>query len=112
MEIRERLRLGNVGRLRNLNGPIYVPLRSVVEAIGGSAEWDDSSGTATASFRGQTARVFPNSNNVAVEGGASKQMSVPVFNADNHFWVPLEFFENLGITAVGDAASNTVTINV
>lgn len=99
---------------RNMNGPMFVPLRPIIEAIGGQAGWDNDSKSATASFRGITARVFPNSTSVAAEGGAldTKQMSVPAFMTDGHTWVPLEFFEVFGITAIGDGATNTVNVNV
>ena len=97
---------------RNLNGPIYVPLRGVGEAIGGKVGFDQASDRATASFRGSTARVFPNNALVELEGGQPKQLSVPPFQTAGQMWVPVEFFEVFGITAIADPATNTVTVNV
>ena len=96
---------------RNLDGPIYVPLREVVEALGGKVGWDKASESATADLRGTHVRIFPNSAAVHVEGKGPHQMSVPPFMTEGQTWVPVEFFEAFGIVALADAATNTVTVN-
>jgi hypothetical protein len=96
---------------QNLNGPVYVPLREVMEQIGGSASWDHGSKTAGATYNGRHARLPENSTTMDVDG-RSVGMSVPIFMQDNQVWVPIEFFEKaFGVVAIADA-SNTVTVNV
>src|SRR5262245_27100827 len=95
---------------RNMNGPIYVPIRAVIEAMGGSAEWNDQSSSVTASFNGHTVNIPGNSPWISVDG-ESRQMSVSPFNQENHIWVPVENFEAFGTPAIADASTNTVTVN-
>lgn len=94
---------------RNLNGPIFVPLRAVIEAMGGTASWDQASNTVSASFRGHTAEIPAGSQSITVDG-EQRTLSVAPFYQDNHTWVPVEFFEAFGTPAMADAATNTVTV--
>ena len=95
---------------RNMGGPVFVPLRAVVEAMGGSAEWNDQSSSVTAEYNGHTVNVPGNSPMYSVDG-SQRQMSVAPFNQENHIWVPVEFFEAFGTPALADTNTNTVTIN-
>jgi hypothetical protein len=92
---------------RNLNGPVYVPLREVLEAMGGQASWDPSSKTAGATLNGRHARV-PNGSTTMDVDGQSVSMSVPSMMDGNTFWVPIEFFgKAFGTHLVADG-TNTV----
>jgi hypothetical protein len=95
---------------RNLNGPVYVPLRAVIEALGGSAEWNDQSSSVTANYNGHTVNVPGNSPQISVDG-QNRQMSVSPFNQEGHIWVPVEIFEAFGTPAIADTNTNTVTVN-
>ena len=95
---------------RNLNGPIFAPLRLLIEALGGSATWDQGTNTVTAEYNGHTAEIPAGSDVVTVDGD-QRQLSVAPFYQDNHTWVPIEFFEAFGTPAFYDASNNTVTIN-
>lgn len=76
---------------RNMNGPIYVPLRQLTEALGGKASWDGASDTAGATLNGRHARV-PNGSTSFTVDGQSQSMSVPSFMEGSQVWVPIEFF--------------------
>ncbi len=95
---------------RNLNGPIFVPLRALVEAMGGEADWDQATNTVIVKYRGHEVKIPAGSGTVTVDGQAWT-MSVSPFYQDNHTWVPVEFFEAFGTPAVADIPSNTVTVH-
>ncbi|HEU4751963.1 MAG TPA: copper amine oxidase N-terminal domain-containing protein [Armatimonadota bacterium] len=96
---------------RNMNGPIYVPLRELVEAIGGSASWDPGSKTAGATLNGHHARV-PNGSTAMDVDGQQKSMSVPSMMDGDTFWVPIEFFGvAFGVPVYADTNTNTVTVD-
>jgi hypothetical protein len=105
----QQMNLGPNLEPRNMNGPVFVPLRAVVEALGGSAEWNDQSSSVTAEFNGHTANVPGGAREYNVDG-EQRQMSVAPFNQESHLWVPVEFFEAFGTPAIADTNTNTVTI--
>ena len=95
---------------RNMGGPIYVPLRQVMEAIGGTLSWDGPSNTAGATLQGRHARIPTNSSTITVDG-QPVELSVPPIMDGNQVWVPVEFFDKaFGRTALADANTNTVTV--
>ena len=95
---------------RNLNGPVFVPLRRVIEALGGEATWDQATNTVTASYNGHEVQVPAGSGIVTVDG-QQRQLSQAPFYQDNHTWVPVEFFEAFETPMMYDAATNTATVN-
>jgi hypothetical protein len=96
---------------RNMNGPIYVPFREVVEALGGKATWDSVGKWAGATVNGRHVRVDSNSPDFTVDG-QTISMSVPSFMDGNQVWVPVEFFDKaFGVVALADANTNTVTVD-
>ena len=105
----QQVNLGSNLEPRNMNGPVFVPLRAVIEAMGGSAEWNDQSSSVTAEYNGHTANVPGGTREISVDG-QQRQLSVAPFNQENHVWVPVEFFEAFDSPAIADTNSNTVTI--
>ena|SRR5438552_18897545 len=105
----QQLNFGSGLEPRNMNGPVFVPLRSVIEAMGGSAKWNDESSSVTAEYNGHTANVPGGTQDVNVDG-QQRHLSVAPFNQESHIWVPVEFFEAFGTPAIADTGSNTVTI--
>ena len=88
---------------KNLNGPVYVPLRQVMEALGGEVTWDHATKTAGARLKGRHARIPTDSSAMTVDG-RQVNMSVPAFMEDEQFWVPIEFFGlAFGVPAYADA---------
>jgi len=102
--------LGPDAEPRSMNGPVYVPVRPVIEQLGGSAEWNDQSSSVTAEFNGHTVNIPGSSPQISVDG-QSRQLSVAPFNQESHVWVPIELFEAFGTPAIADTSTNTVTIN-
>src|SRR5205823_1193727 len=105
----QQVQMGPAEEPRNMNGPIFVPLRAVLEHMGGTAKWNQESSSVTAALNGHTATIPGGSPDITVDG-QPRHLSVSPFYQDNHIWVPLELFEAFGAPAIGDAATNTVTI--
>jgi hypothetical protein len=76
---------------KNMNGPVYVPFREVMEQLGGKITWDNASKTAGATLNGRHARV-PNDSPTFDLDGRSVSMSVPSMFIEEEVWVPIEFF--------------------
>lgn len=94
---------------RNLNGPVYVPLREVIQQLGGKITWDNASKTAGATLKGRHARI-PNDSQTFEVDGQSINMSVPTLFLEEEVWVPIEFFGlAFGVPAYAEAG-NTVRL--
>jgi N-acetylmuramoyl-L-alanine amidase len=95
---------------RNLNGPVYAPLREVIEQLGGKITWDNASKTAGATLKGRHARI-PNDSNTFEVDGQQVNMSVPTLFLEEEVWVPIEFFGlAFGVPAYAEAG-NLVRLN-
>ncbi|MBL0386854.1 copper amine oxidase N-terminal domain-containing protein [Tumebacillus sp. ITR2] len=95
---------------------VLVPLRGVVQQVGGYTEWDDVLQTAKVSLGDRTV-IFPiNSATMGVTSGLSmtpdwKVIDVPAQIIENRTMVPLRALgEGLGLTVKWDAATSTVKI--
>jgi hypothetical protein len=76
---------------KNLNGPVYVPFREVIEHLGGKVTWDHATKTAGATLNGRHARVPRDSDTFTLDG-TPVTMSVPTLFLEEELWVPIEFF--------------------
>ena len=100
----------NIQEPREMGGPVFVPLRSLIEAAGGQASWDGGSNTAGGTLNGVHARVPVGTTDYTIDGEA-RSMSVATFMDNGEVWVPLEFFEAFGTPAFYDGNTKTVTMN-
>jgi Copper amine oxidase N-terminal domain. len=75
------------------DGKHYVPLREVVQALGGTVSYDNATKTATATISPWVATVTPNTTAVDVSGKAVT-LTAPTFIEDDVLYVPYDFFYN------------------
>lgn len=76
-------------------GRTMVPIRAVVEAMGGTAEWDGNTKKITLKARGNTVEMWLGEKDIKVNG-VSKKMDVATATKNNRTFVPVRFAaENL-----------------
>lgn len=76
-------------------GRTMVPIRAVVEAMGGTVEWDGSTQKITLKARGNTVEMWMGKTDIKING-ASKKMDVAPASKNNRTFVPVRFAaENL-----------------
>ena len=78
-----------------ISGRTMVPIRAVVEAMGGTAKWDDATRKIELKARGNTVIMWLGKTNITVNG-VSKKMDVVPVSRNGRTFVPLRFAaENL-----------------
>ena len=76
-------------------GRTMVPIRAVVEAMGGTVEWDGSTQKITLKARGNTVEMWMGKTDIKING-VSKKMDVAPTSKNNRTFVPVRFAaENL-----------------
>lgn len=75
------------------NGTIYVPFKQVVEGLGGTVVWDNSTKMASGAI-GQWTANFQLAANTADVNGTTVQFSVPSYVDNGELYVPADFFHN------------------
>jgi hypothetical protein len=93
------------GQAQSIEEPVerggrhFVPLAQVVETLGGTVTWDNSSKTASATIGQWTARVQEGNTNVDVNGQQVNLNDAPYLENDT-LYVPWDFFHSaFGYTA-------------
>lgn len=78
------------------NGHTMIPIRSVIEGLGGKIDWDPTLNGARCSLNGITI-VMPIGSEYAYVNGASVKMTTPAIVSNGRTMVPVRFVaENLG----------------
>ena len=86
------------------------PVSAFVEGIGGSADWDADTRTATLSYNGDEIRLTIDSN-IAYLNGAERRLDVAPIIVNNRTMLPIRFIaESFGFTVVWAEDTQTVTI--
>lgn len=75
------------------NNKHYVPLRDVVESLGGTVQFDNVAKIATAQIGQWTATVQMGDANVDVSG-TPVSLSAPPYVEDGQMFVPFDFFKD------------------
>ncbi len=96
-------------------GRTVVPIRAIVEALGGTIEWDGTERKVTIHFNGTTIELWIDKPQAKVNGITkwidSNNHDVKPIIVSSRTMLPLRFVaENLGCTAGWDAATKTITI--
>ncbi|MGB9578050.1 MAG: stalk domain-containing protein, partial [Halothiobacillaceae bacterium] len=97
------------------NGRTLLPVRSFIEAFGGSVQWNAKAGVTTVRLGGRTLQLTIGSNQAVLDGKAvaidpSNAAVVPVI-VDGRTFLPVRFVaDSLGISVAWDAASQTVSL--
>jgi hypothetical protein len=76
------------------NGRHYVPLKELVENLGGAVEWDHESKTARSTIGQWTATFRDESQDVDVNGQNVK-LSAPPYLEGDRIYVPWDFFNDV-----------------
>jgi len=98
------------------NGRTLLPVRSLIEALGGSVAWNGSTRVTTVVLGGRTVQLTVGSSKAIVDG---RQVTIDSTNTavvpeiiNGRTYLPLRFLaENLGISVAWDASSQTVTVS-
>ncbi len=95
-----------------VNDSTFVPVRAVIEGLGGTVEWDNSSQTTTISLDNAKV-VLQMGNSSATVNGVDKKLEVKPFIAKTgRVMLPVRFVtENLGHSVEWDASSKSIIIN-
>ena len=93
------------------NGRTYVPLREVVEALGGQVTWDNQSKQATAQIAQWVATVDAESTQVDVSGTGVTLNGEPFLGEDGRFWVQASFFQTAFGYQVNISGSDISIVN-
>jgi hypothetical protein len=92
------------------NGRTLLPIRAIVESIGGAVKWDANEQEMTIQVENRTIQLGIGQTTAVVDGNnVPIDVAPQVFNGS--ILLPLRFIaENLGATVQWDAASQTVTL--
>ncbi len=83
---------GNIAEEPNeQQGVVYVPYKQVVEGLGGTVTWDNTSKTAVGTI-GKWAATFTLGSDTADVSGTTVQFPSPSFVDSGELYVPAEFF--------------------
>lgn len=99
------------GEPRLQNGTLFVPLRKVAQGLGGTADYEPSTGTAILYLNDQIA-TFTNGTSSVNLNGTEMALSGETFAEDGETWVPVRFFEStLGYKMNADAQNGIVELS-
>jgi hypothetical protein len=94
-----------------IDGRTLLPIRAVIEALGGTIDWQASEKKITIDLSGSKVEMWISKPGVNVNG-SSKTIDVPPQIINGRTFVPVRFVtENSGCSVNWDAATKTVTIS-
>lgn len=79
------------------DGVQFIPLRNVVEQLGGSISWNNESKAATFTVREVTGQIWAD-NNTFQANGQSHILSGQPFVQDGTLYVPIDTLHDIGLT--------------
>ncbi|MCD8181471.1 MAG: hypothetical protein LUF26_08345 [Firmicutes bacterium] len=93
-----------------INDRTLVPVRAVIEAMGGTAEWDADTQTATLTYSGDEIRLVIDSTTAYLNDAANELDAAPTIINDRTM-LPIRFIaESFGFDVEWDGDTETVTI--
>lgn len=94
-----------------INDRAFIPVRSLIENIGGSAEWDDVTKTASLNYKDNEIRLTVNSNTAYFNGSSTTLDVVPVI-VNGRTMLPVRFIaESFGFDVEWNSESRIITIS-
>ncbi len=94
-----------------VNGRTFVPIRAIIEELGGSIDWDGSQRMITINQNNTVINLRVDSTHAMVNGVGKDIDAAPFISSTNRTMVPLRFIiENLGYETVWDGTTKTITI--
>ncbi|MDD3270294.1 MAG: copper amine oxidase N-terminal domain-containing protein [Syntrophomonadaceae bacterium] len=95
-----------------VNGSTFIPVRAVIESLGGSVEWDDSSKKTTITLDNTSVVLQIGNASATVNGVAKSLETLPFIAQSGRVMLPVRFVtENLGHSVAWDGSSQSIIIN-
>ncbi len=92
------------------DGRTLVPIRTVIESLGGKLDWDAEKRLVTVNYNGTEIKLIINSKRIIVNGSIVENDVAPLI-INGRTYLPLRFLlENLGCSVEWDALNNLVKI--
>lgn len=87
-----------------------LPIRSIIEAMGGSVEWDNSERKITLYVKQQIIQLWLEDKTAKING-TPYEMDVPAQSINDRTFIPLRFVaENLGCNVLWEASTQTIKV--
>lgn len=94
-----------------IDGSTYVPIRSVIESLGGTVEWNGAEQQITITLNNVPVVLQIGNNQATVNGTVKELNGAPFISDTGRTMLPLRFItENLGHSVSWDGATQTITI--
>ncbi|HWP97767.1 MAG TPA: copper amine oxidase N-terminal domain-containing protein [Syntrophomonadaceae bacterium] len=94
------------------NGRTFIPIRTVIESLGGTVQWLDSDQSLTITLNGSTVVLKIGQKTATVNGTTKEIDGAPFLSDTGRTMLPIRFIaENLGLTVNWDDATQTITIS-
>lgn len=91
----------------------FLPIRAVIEAMGGSVDWDGNAGKVTIVLKKQTINLWIGKTTATVNGTTRNLDVAPYISSTGRTMIPLRFVtENLGCKVIWNGPEQMVTINI
>jgi hypothetical protein len=92
------------------NNRTFVPIRAIIEAMGGTVGWEDATRKITLNANGHKVEMWLDKKDLFVDG-VSKEMDVALFAAFNRTMVPVRFAaENVGCAVEWINSDKTIVV--
>lgn len=93
------------------NNRTLLPVKAVIEAMGGSVNWNSVTRTVTLTLDGNVINLVLDSN-IAYVNGMSQYIDVPAISINGRTMVPVKFvMDNFGASVIWNGTTGAVTIN-
>lgn len=90
----------------------FIPIRAVIEEIGGTVGWDQTEQKVTITLGSNTVELWIDNTVIRVNGDQESMDVAPFVSDTNRTMLPVRFVtENLGLTVDWNSADQTVTIH-
>lgn len=87
------------------NGRTFLPIRAVVEELGGTIQWDSAERKITISLNGHIAELWIGSSNYTIDGAKMTLDVAPYISSTGRTMIPLRFIEGLGCVLVWEGGT-------
>lgn len=79
------------------DGKQFVPLKTIIDQLGGDVTWDNSAKIATVNVREVTAQIFAGQKGLTANG-KTYELSAEPFVENNTLYVPVDALHDLGLS--------------
>jgi hypothetical protein len=94
-----------------VSGRTFVPIRALVENIGGTIGYDEDTQQITIKYLGRTVVMHIGSTDATVNGAPATMTVPPYISDEGRTMIPLRFVvENLGLNVIWNDAAQSITI--